>query len=138
MSVPGQTGKAMNSSDGRGKVHELPTDRVIGRYVPVVRTILARRKARRELLPQGMLVDVAWDLLLQIFLFRASPGAATTDSIAIMVGQSPTVTARWLSLLQSDGLVTFREHGDPPAWELTTPFLNRLLAYLREHYRSEL
>ena len=128
----------MSSSGGKGKVHELPTDRVIGRYVPVVRKILARRKARRELLPQGMLVDVAWDLLLQIFLFRASPGAATTDSIAFLAGQSPTVTARWLALLQADGLVVFRERADPPAWELSPPFLARLLDYLREHYRSEL
>ncbi|HEY6870530.1 MAG TPA: hypothetical protein VI199_12315, partial [Novosphingobium sp.] len=107
------------SSSGKSKVHDLPTDRVIVRYVPVVRKILARRKARRELLPQGMLVDVAWDLLLQVFLFRASPGAATTDSIAFLVGQSPTVTARWLSLLQADGLVVFRGRADPPAWELS-------------------
>lgn len=128
----------MSSSGGQGKVHELPTDRVIGRYVPVVRRILARRKARRELLPQGMLVDVAWDLLLQIFLFRASPGAATTDSIAFLVGQSPTVTARWLSLLQADGLVVFRTGTDSPGWDLSASFLKRLLAYLREHYRTEL
>lgn len=126
------------SSSGKSKVHDLPTDRVIVRYVPVVRKILARRKARRELLPQGMLVDVAWDLLLQVFLFRASPGAATTDSIAFLVGQSPTVTARWLSLLQADGLVVFRGRADPPAWELSAAFLDRLLAYLREHYRGEL
>lgn len=126
------------SSSGQGKVHELPTDRVIGRYVPVVRKILARRKARRELLPQGMLVDVAWDLLLQIFLFRADPGAATTDSIALLVDQSPTVTARWLSLLQADGLVVCRDRGNPPVWGLSPVFLNRLLAYLREHYRGDL
>ena len=104
----------MSSSGGKGKVHELPTDRVIGRYVPVVRKILARRKARRELLPQGMLVDVAWDLLLQIFLFRASPGAATTDSIAFLAGQSPTVTARWLALRRGEFPTQNRMRFTPP------------------------
>lgn len=122
----------MTSSRDLDQVQELPTDLVLGRYAGLARQIIARRQARRRLLPQGMLVDVAWDLLLQLLATRGQAGAATTDALAAATELSPTVAVRWLSLLQADGMVQFRDQ----AWELSPGFLNRILAYLRENYAA--
>lgn len=120
----------MNSSSEPAQVHELPTELVVGRYARLAQRILVRRHSRRQLLPQGMLVDVAWDLLLQLLAARGEPGANTTDALAAAAGLSPTVAYRWLSLLQADGLVGYRGQG----WELSGLFLGRMIAHFREHY----
>lgn len=120
----------MNSSPELGQVHELPTDLVLGRYARLARAILARRGARRLLLPGGMLIDVAWDLLLHLLAHRGDPAQTTLEALAAGAGLSPTVAVRWLSLLQADGLVQFR----PTGWELSPSFLPRMIAHFREHY----
>lgn len=120
----------MSSSGDHGQVHELPTDIVVGRYARLARRIVVRRRARRRLLPQGMLVDVAWDLLLHLLAHRGDPRETTADALAESAELSPTVAVRWLSLLQADGLVHFRDEH----WELSGAFLARMIAHLREHY----
>ena len=120
----------MSSSSEVGQVHELPTELVVARYAQLARRILVRRQSRRKLLPQGMLVDVAWDLLLELLAGRGEPGANTTAALAAAAGLSPTVADRWLGLLQADGLVCYRGHG----WELSAGFLARMIAHFREHY----
>ena len=120
----------MNSSPELGQVHELPTELVLGRYARLARTVLARRRARRVLLPGGMLVDVAWDLLLHLLAHRGDPAQTSLEALAAAAELSPTVAVRWLSLLQADGLVQFR----PSGWELTPSFLPRMIGHFREHY----
>ena len=124
----------MSSNTGHGFVHELPTDLVVGRDARIACQIIVRRRARQALLPQGMLVDVAWDVLLHLLGHRAEPEQTTTEAIAAANGLSPTVALRWLSLLQADGQVQFRPERTPAGWELSVPFLARMIGYLRDHY----
>ena len=74
------------------------------------------------------------DVLLHLLGHRAEPEQTTTEAIAAANGLSPTVALRWLSLLQADGQVQFRPERTPAGWELSVPFLARMIGYLRDHY----
>lgn len=127
----------MTSGRERGEVHELPTDLVVGRYTRLAVRIIERRRARRRLLPRGMLVDVAWDILLHLLAHRTDPAQGRLDAVAAATDLSPTVAIRWLSLLQADALVQYRNRPEGGSWELAGPFLARMIAYLRDNYPDE-
>jgi hypothetical protein len=120
----------MISSDEQGPVQGLATDVIVGRYARLAHQIIERRRARRALLPQGMQVDVAWELLLHLLAYRFDPAQTTVEALANAHELSPSVALRWLTLLQADALVECRAEG----WALTGDFLDRLIRHFREHY----
>lgn len=120
----------MTSSKEQPQVQGLAADVVVGRYARLAQQIIERRHARRLLLPQGMQVDVAWDLLLHLLAYCFDPAQTTVEALAAATDLSPRVALRWLSLLQADGLVELRTEG----WALSADFMDRIIIHLRDHY----
>jgi len=68
--------------------------------------ILALRRARSEILGEGLFSDPAWDMLLQLF---AAKLRGSDVSLTDLVTDVPDSTrARWAGLLQERGLITCR------------------------------
>lgn len=120
----------MINSDEQGPVQGLATDVIVGRYARLAQQIIERRHARRALLPQGLQVDVAWDLLLHLLAYRFDPAQTTLGALAEAHEISPQVAQRWLALLQDEARVECRAEG----WSLTGDFLARMIVHFRDHY----
>ena len=122
----------MTSSSEQGQVQGLAADVLVGRYARLAQQMIERRRARRALLPKGMQVDIAWDMLLHLLAYRFDPAETTVEALAAAHELSPPVALRWLTLLQADGLVELRTEG----WALRGDFLERMIIHFRDHYND--
>jgi len=120
----------MISNRDQGPEPGLATDGVVGRYARLAQRLLERRRARRALLPPGLPEDHAWALLLHLLAHRFDPDQTTAEALAAASDLSMAALIRWLALLQAKGLVEPCAGG----WALSSDFLTKMIAHLRDHY----
>jgi DNA-binding MarR family transcriptional regulator len=76
------------------------------RRVQVAQRILSVRKLREVEFSSTVLGEPGFDMLLTIYMMEASGSAACVDVLLPAAGAPPSVAARWLKMLHSEGLIT--------------------------------
>lgn len=67
--------------------------------------ITARRQKRRAFLPDGLLGEPAWDMLLDLFMQFAGGAKVSTTSLCHASGVPSTTALRYIQLLEEGALV---------------------------------
>ncbi len=67
--------------------------------------ITARRQKRRAYLPEGLVGEPAWDMLLDLFMQFAGGAKVSTTSLCHASGVPSTTALRYIQLLEEGGLV---------------------------------
>jgi hypothetical protein len=93
-----------------------------------------RRRARAEFFDSGLFSEPAWDILLDLFVAAIDGIRVSITSACIASSCAPTTALRWISVLESQGLVV--RSGDPRdqrrSWlTLTEKGHQRMCSYLR-------
>jgi DNA-binding transcriptional ArsR family regulator len=71
-----------------------------------VRAVLWARRQRELVLGKELFSDPAWDILLELYAAALGQRRVPTSELSIAAGIPLTTTLRWISKLESDGLVT--------------------------------
>ena len=70
-----------------------------------VRRLIHERNRRAEHFCAGIFSDPAWDVLLELYAFALSQQPVTVTQLGTMSYVPATTVARWISLLESQGLI---------------------------------
>lgn len=74
--------------------------------------ILSDRRKRLEFFPAALFSEAGWDVLL--ILFADGPFASrSTESLASQLDFPPTTMARWIAVLQHEGMIERRPASSP-------------------------
>jgi DNA-binding transcriptional ArsR family regulator len=65
-----------------------------------------RRRCRKEHIPQALLGEPAWDMLLDLFMQYAGGAKVSTTSLCIASDSAPSTALRHIAQLEEAGLVT--------------------------------
>jgi DNA-binding MarR family transcriptional regulator len=100
-----------------------------------VRFAIGARRLRARYLPANLFADPAWDLLLNLYLAQLEQRRVAVSALFASGGVPQSTNFRWLSKLESEGLVQRTE--DPldarRAWvSLTESAANAMRAYFGE------
>jgi DNA-binding transcriptional ArsR family regulator len=84
------------------------------RFAPAMLWRAARQLAqlneiRRDLLGSDLFSDYAMSIMLQLYLDEAEGRRSDTDTLAVLIGLSPTVAMRWLRALEQKELIELLE-----------------------------
>jgi DNA-binding MarR family transcriptional regulator len=71
-----------------------------------VRAVLWARRQRELVLGKELFSDPAWDILLELYAAALGQRRVPTSELSIAAGIPLTTTLRWISKLESEGLVT--------------------------------
>ena len=72
----------------------------------IARAEAGRRRIRQEMFKgYDLFFDPAWDILLELYLADASEAKLSVTAIGLESGVAPTTVIRWISVLESNGLV---------------------------------
>ena len=70
------------------------------------RAEIERRRRRQEMFHgHDLFFDPAWDILLELYLADASETKLSVTAVGLESGVAPTTVIRWISVLESHGLV---------------------------------
>ena len=93
---------------------------------------IAERRLRNEFFPRELLVEPAWDVLLDLYRGALEQRALSAHHLSVAAAVSESVTLRWISALVGRGLVTRGScSADPDAasFTLTETGLAQMDAY---------
>jgi DNA-binding MarR family transcriptional regulator len=100
-----------------------------------VKGVLQARRRREAIFGKELFADPAWDILLELYAAEVGQRRVPTSELASVAGIPLTTALRWLSKLESEGLIT---RGDDPldgrrVWvALTQSALPLMSQYFRE------
>jgi hypothetical protein len=83
----------------RGKERHDPTE-------AEVRAVLWARRQREMVFGKDLFADPAWDILLELYAAMLGQRRVPTSELAVAAGIPLTTALRWISKLESEGLVT--------------------------------
>ena len=69
------------------------------------RRLVAGRRARNEFLPDDLLGEPVWDMLLDLFIASHESKEISVSSVCIASGAPATTALRWLSRMEELGLI---------------------------------
>lgn len=70
---------------------------------------LHARRERARFFPDALFGESAWDILLELFVAALHGKQVAPADLCATVGSLPSVTARWITVLENNGLVA-RSH----------------------------
>jgi DNA-binding MarR family transcriptional regulator len=71
-----------------------------------VRAVLRARRRREAIFGKDLFADPAWDILLELYAAELGQRRVPTSELAAVAGIPLTTTLRWISKLESEGLLT--------------------------------
>lgn len=86
-------------NSGRSKEEHNPSE-------AEVKGILRARRRREIIFGKELFADPAWDILLEVYAAELGQRRVPTSELATVAGIPLTTTLRWISKLQSEGLIT--------------------------------
>jgi DNA-binding MarR family transcriptional regulator len=84
-------------------------------FVAEARAMLIRRKKRELFFNTAFLGEPAWEVLLMLYAVGGSDCGYAVDDIVESINAPKSVTGRWLSFLERDGLIEFQAGKDQGA-----------------------
>ena len=87
--------------------HKLPEEQI--------QLLLRLRRAREPSLGRNLFSDPAWDVLLQLYAFHIRGCQVSVPELSLAIGTPESITARWITALQENGLVGCRQNKDQPS-----------------------
>lgn len=78
------------------------------RLIAVAGEIYRMRRARDRVMPEGLMGEPAWDILLA--LYAEEPGRLPASSLCYASGVPTSTALRWVNLLNRQGLVERTQH----------------------------
>lgn len=69
-----------------------------------------QRRARKRFFNEQLFADLAWDILLSLFIADADASDMSVADLTRTAGGSEATTRRWVAALQSEGLVEQARH----------------------------
>jgi predicted Rossmann fold nucleotide-binding protein DprA/Smf involved in DNA uptake len=70
-----------------------------------VRAVLRARRGREAIFGKGLFADPAWDILLELYAAALAQRRVPISELAAVAGIPLTTALRWISKLESEGLV---------------------------------
>jgi DNA-binding MarR family transcriptional regulator len=92
-------------------------------------SVLLVRRGRIAVLGEQLFSDPAWDILLELYAARLGERQMSVADLSVATGTPPSVTARWVSLLEGRGLLLTRtgpDRREPLLVELTADAESKL------------
>jgi hypothetical protein len=71
----------------------------------IVRDVIRARRTRERFFPDGLLMDPAWDILLDLYATALEGGSTTISNACIASCAPPTTALRWIGLIEQAGLI---------------------------------
>ena len=90
-----------------------------------------RRRGRTSRFNPAMFGEPAWDILLALYTSEDKSQATSIEQLSSGAGTSPEATARWLSFLEGEGLISVRNQ-----WSVASRQVAELTARAREDLDS--
>jgi PAS domain S-box-containing protein len=84
---------------------ESPAERAPARLLNYARMMVTARMDRRSVLAHDLSTDLAWDVILAIYIAEAEGKAITTTGLAEQLGMRRNQADRWITLLLSEGAI---------------------------------
>ena len=103
------------------------------RRIEIAQRIVVVRKLRAGEFSSKIFGEPGWDILLELYIREESGRAAWLEDLQQATGVPSSVVSRWLTVLQSEGLISFDKHvvGDVNgSFELTPQGRQKFERYL--------
>jgi hypothetical protein len=90
---------------GRDDPGPAPTVSVDWSTAAIVRDVIRARRTRERFFPDGLLMDPAWDILLDLYAAALEGRSVTISNACIASCAPPTTALRWIALIEQAGLI---------------------------------